>query len=127
MPRKEQHFEGVPVIVTSVAVRKAGDGLSKALHIEPQTLKHGDVIDVAIRCEVTQIGFKPVNGAEGCLERVHVLTAKEATVIDSDVVRDAIDAQADRIRAADDAAAGRQRLVDEHGAPIDRPELAPVD
>jgi hypothetical protein len=103
-------FEGNEVAQTSVAIRNAGDGLSSALKVDPLELKIGDTDFVAVRCDVVALDFKPVKGAEDTLNRVHILRATDATLVDSDVVSKQIDAQRERINLAREREKGILRL-----------------
>lgn len=98
-------FDGKPVLGTSVAITNAGDGLSKAMTIEPEELHHGERLTVVIECEVTKIGFVPIKDSPG-LMRVHTLSAGLATVIDHALVKELLDKQRQRLEEA----AGVHRL-----------------
>lgn len=92
-------FDGRDVISTSLSVTNAGDGLSAAMTVEPVLLHHGDVVIVVLECEVTKIGFVEIKDTD-VLNRVHTLRAGTATIIDRDVVAEALDAQALKIEKA---------------------------
>ena len=112
-PDKQETFEEIDVVRTEVAVTNAGDGLSRALAIQPNDLELGTRVYVVLECLVQQIKFKPAvdrDHPEDGLARVHVLRAGAATIVDRTVVASAMDAQAERIRLAEEAAAGIQRL-----------------
>lgn len=89
-------FEGVAVSTASVEIRNAAGGLQDALKVSPESWHHGDEMTIVLRCSVTKIRFDPIKDSEA-LARVHVLTASDATVIDSAAVEDALDDQARRI------------------------------
>lgn len=105
-------FEGVQVLRTQVAITNAGDGLSKAMAVDPLELHLGRTVHVVLECIVQKVQHVPTNAddpAEG-VARVHVLKAGRASLVDGDAVRDVLDSQADRILRAKEAAAGIQRL-----------------
>lgn len=106
-------FEDRTVARTGIKVTNAGDGLSQALKVDPQLLHHGDVVHVALRCEVTKVYFDEADGDGQELVRIHVLKAGSAAIVDEKTVKKAIDAQAERIRKAAEEAAGMQGLFDE--------------
>lgn len=107
------NFSGRNVIKTAVAITNAGDGLSQAMKIEPELLELGEKRYVVLECEVAKIRFEEVAGTEA-LARVHVLRAGTATLIDGEVVREAIDVQREKIDRAREAEAGVQRLPTDH-------------
>lgn len=81
------------VINTSVAVKNAGDGLSKALAAAPMNLESGDRGFIALEYEVGAIHFVPVKDAPGCFTRKADLNAETVTFIDGQAVEDAIERQ----------------------------------
>lgn len=95
-----QPFEGREVIGTSVAVRNAGDGLSKALAVDPEELHLGETVFLVLECEVTKVQFDPVKDSDDLLVRVHVLKAGDATLVAGDVVADHLESQRVRIEEA---------------------------
>lgn len=92
-------FDDRDVASTSIAITRAGDGLSASLAIEPQVLHVGDNVVVVLDCVVSKIGFVPIKDSDD-LDRVQTLRAGTALIIDRDVVRDALDAQQLKIEAA---------------------------
>lgn len=115
-------FAGHDVVKSTVAITNAGDGLSKALGVDPTVLDIGDKVFVVLECEVAKIGFAPVDRDTDVLTRIHTLRAGTATLVDEDLVREHLDDQAKRIEEA----AGVHRLpmgedgeVDDEGEPDD--------
>ena len=94
-------FDGREVLNTTVAIRNAGDGLSKALGVDPVELHHGEDVYVVLHCTVDKVRFDPIKDAEDCLTRVHMLKAGDATMVDGDLVAEQLEAQARRIEEAD--------------------------
>lgn len=76
-------FEGRDVVDTTVAITKAGDGLSAALEVEPVELRHKQIVQVILECEVGAVTFKQATEGEG-LVRVHKLVTSRATLITQD-------------------------------------------
>lgn len=102
-------YRGRDVLKTSLSVRKAGDGLSKAMDVDPVELEPGSTVVVALECEVTQHVHKKLDDIEG-FELVQVLRAGTATLIDNKAVDAAIRDMADRVQRAEDAKKGATRL-----------------
>jgi hypothetical protein len=92
-------FEGRDVIATKVAITRAGDGLSKAMEVEPDELDLGTTVVVVLECEVDKVRFEPVADTEA-LTRIHTLKAGTATIVESKVVAKALDDQRRRIEQA---------------------------
>lgn len=104
-PNGLHSFEGREVIGTRVAVTNAGDGLSKAMSIDPTELALGSTVYVVLECETTRVGYEPVTDT-GTLLRKHTLKAGTATLVDGALVADVLDAQ----KLAIERAAGVERL-----------------
>lgn len=105
------------MIGAGIEVHNAGAGFSDAMKVDPVLLNHGDVVYVVIETEVSKVRYDEVvegrgedREVTGELLRVHMLRATSATLVDKELVGDAIAAQKDRIQAAKDAAAGQERL-----------------
>ncbi len=92
-------FDNRDVLSTSVAVVNAGDGLSQALGIDPIVMHIGDTGVLVLEFVVSKIGFREIKDTD-VLERVHTLRAGTATIIDREVVAEALDAQALKIERA---------------------------
>lgn len=104
-------FEGNEVIASKVAIKNAGDGLSKALAVEPVELPMFDEVFIVIRCAVGQVHFKPVTDTKS-LVRTQDLIAGTATLIDKSLVIDLLQAQQDKI----DEMEGKTKLDFAEGA-----------
>lgn len=106
-------FEGRDVLATRVAITRAGDGLSKAMEVDPDELVLGDVVTVVLECTVDRVRFEPIKDVDA-LVRVHTLRAGTATIVGRELVADALDAQQRRLEAAN----GVERLsLDGEGEP----------
>lgn len=109
-------FDGRDVIQSTIAVTNAGDGLSKAMSVDPTAMHLHDKVFVVLECEVNRIGFAEV-GDTGKVARVHNLKAGAAVIVDENLVREHLDEMAKRIEEA----AGVHRL------PLDDDDEGPND
>lgn len=105
-------FEGRDVLRTSIAITRAGDGLSEAMKFEPREFHHGDRVYVVLETTVAKVQHVPYDKDDefGPLVRVHSLTAGTATIVDEELVAAHIAAQAERNLKAREEAAGIERL-----------------
>lgn len=117
-PKKQDlgSFDGAPVLATSIRITNAGDGLSKALAVDPQIIHPDEKIYVVLETTCAQITFKPVKDTDGML-RLHTLSAGAATIVDKNLVADVLAKQVIRLEEA----AGLLRL------PMDKGEGDPAD
>lgn len=99
-------FGGREVVAAKVKVTNAGDGLSKAVAVDPVGLDIGDKVYVVLECDVADVGFSPAKDDGRKLVRTHALKTLNATIVDEDLVRAHLDDQAERIEKA----AGVHRL-----------------
>lgn len=101
-------YKGHDVLTATVSIRNTGDGLSEAMKVDPVELDLGSVVHVVLECTVEKHRYDPVDkdNSSGPLQLVNMLKAGRATLIDSAVVRDALDAQ----EAAIAEAAGEPQL-----------------
>lgn len=101
-------FDGLVVEKSTIAITNAGDGLSKALAIDPVEYHTGDKVYVVLECEVAKVTFEPVSAAvpKGPQVRKHSFRAGVSTVVDQSLVLDVIEAQ----RKLNDEAEGKQAL-----------------
>lgn len=111
-------FDRREVIKATIAVTNAGDGLSKAMAVDPSAMDLGDKVYVVLECEVSKVTFTEVDDTSK-LARNHSLKAGDATIVDEDLVREHLDAMAERIERAQ----GVHRLpLDGDGEPGEDPE-----
>jgi hypothetical protein len=103
-------FEGSPVTKTGIEIRNAAGGLNDALEVDPVTMLKGDTCYVVLRCDVIDVHFPNVKGAEDQCRRVHIMRATDAVIMDTAGVKNAIDAQRKRIIKAREEAKGVQRM-----------------
>jgi hypothetical protein len=90
-------FDKKPVLSTGIRITNAGDGLSKALQVDPKVMHHNEKIYVVLETEVTNVAFPPVKDTDG-VQRLHTLRAGRSTVVDADLVKELLDAQEERIK-----------------------------
>lgn len=112
-----QPFEGREVIKSGMTLPGASGGLNKALAVDELEKHIGDKFTVAIDVEVRDVSFKGVKDTQA-LERVTVLTIDNATIIDRDIVAEALEAQRERVEQA----GGVHRLQYEDGDEPDDPD-----
>jgi hypothetical protein len=113
-------FEDTEVIATTVAVVKAGDGLSAAMHVEPTEHRIGDTVHVVIECTVKTITHEAQKDT-GLLIRKHKLEAGTATMVPKELVHDMLEATRAAIeqrRIEDERARGVER-IDFPGGDVD--------
>jgi len=118
-------FEGSPVTTAKVKVTSAGDGLSKAMVVEPVAYKKGDRVVIVLDCVVRRVEFED-GDMNGDVCRVHVFKAGQAIVIDRQLVAEMLAEQAERIRQAEDFAKGNLTLEGTVPTLPDTPTDAPA-
>jgi hypothetical protein len=82
-------FEGRRIASVKVVINNAGDGLSKAMDIEPQLLEYKDQVYVLLRVVTTKVRFEkhePEKGEEDLdeMDRVQILRAEGAMIVPND-------------------------------------------
>lgn len=102
-------YKGRDVIQTSVSIRNAGDGLSKALGIEPREFSPGETVMVLLECEWNGETHQPIKDTDA-FQLVTILRASTATLVDTAQARKALDQQARKNQRAAEEAAGVQRI-----------------
>ena len=107
-------FDDREVARTSLAITRAGDGLSEALKVAPREFHHGDTVYVVLECTCTRVQFVPFDRDDpsGPLTRVHTLAAGTATIVDEELVRSHISEQAERNLRAREEEAGIIRMFE---------------
>ena len=118
-------FEGRDVIGSSVAITRAGDGLSQSLAVEPTDLHLGSTVYVVLECTVGKVRFEPVPDTSA-LRRVHTLVTTTATTVDKELVADLLEAQRVAIEKARgvtrlpfDPADDAEIVLDDDGTPLE--------
>lgn len=109
-------YKGHEVVGVSMKLTKAGDGLSKAMSLDPVDLEFGQRVHLVIEAVVTEHGLKPATPGDlyGPLRNVVTLQAEAATIVENASVAKLID----RHKAALDKAKqidGQRSITDELG------------
>ena len=94
-------FEGKPVASIKIIITKTGDGLSKAMNVEPKVLHQGATGYIVLSYVANKIRFDPVPGEDEIIEvdRVQILEATGATFVDRDLIGDVVEVMRERIAA----------------------------
>lgn len=109
-------FDGHDVTERKVKITKAGDGLSEALQLHGLDIQAGKTYDLVLRVTAGGATFKPVKAGDedGEYQRIDNLVAQSATVVDSDLVSEVLDAHeaelAEAKRKAKEEREGIKRL-----------------
>lgn len=107
-------YKGHQITGTSVVITNLGDGLSKAVDVEPLVVKLGDRAYVV--AEVKKVNDKYVlevdskSGKVLGVELVQTFSAIAAAFADPALVAEAIDVMTERIKQLEDERAGRLTL-----------------
>lgn len=117
--QKLPKFEGREVRSATVKITKAGDGLSEALKIDPEALRHKERVFFVMEGSVEHINHKPASHDEDDdgLVRIHTVEAVKIARVDEADVRALLDAQEAKIREARKAAA-EQELKEQEAAAL---------
>lgn len=102
-------YRGHDVIGSTVSIRNTGDGLSKAMDVDPVELELGNIVHIVLECEVEKHRYEPIKDVEDALKLVNMLKAGRATIVDGDIVARYLDEQQRRI---DEASGVMQLPVD---------------
>jgi hypothetical protein len=94
-------YEGKRIVGTGVIVKNAGDGLSKAMAVDPVRIGLRERGYLVIEWECVKHQHEPVKDAPTTIIRTHVLRAETATFIDDDMVVEAIEKQKIRLEEAE--------------------------
>jgi hypothetical protein len=119
-------YDGKDVLRTSIKITKAGDGLSEAMSIDPVQLPIGTKGVLVLEFVVEAHKHKPIPNTNA-LVLEQVLAAGTATLIDAELVDQALKAQREKIDAAREAASGQARLLDTRGKPVGDDDEDPED
>lgn len=107
-----EQYEDRDVISTGIAVRNTGHGLEEAMKTEPVVLHHAETVYVVMECQVEKIRYDEIPETDA-LTRVQMLKAGTATILDAQVVKDAIAAQAKANQDRIDREKGQRTLEQE--------------
>ena len=101
-----EFFDGRAVTDRRVKITNAGDGLSKALHIDPIGITMGETIFVVLQCEALTVAFEPQKDDDSSVTRVQTLRAGTACLVDESLVGELIAQQREKNRIAEERARG---------------------
>lgn len=98
-------YEGLEVVEATAAVRRAGDGLSEAMHFAPFVIHKGERRFLLIEVECVDVQHPWVNKKDHAAgtQRKHILDAYTGVFLDSKAAEKAIQDQAKMVTA------GRER------------------
>lgn len=99
MANKLGRHDGKEIIGCAIAVRNAGDGLSKAMQVEPKIIKDGSTVYILMEGTVHGIDYKDVPNNDTKTMRVHIVKAGTATLVDKEFAEETLQKQADAIEA----------------------------
>ena len=102
-------YKGLPVTGTSIVVNKLGDGLSKAVGIEPVVIGADERAYLAVLVTKTKDRYDLVRNDEGKAigyVLVQVFDSQMAIFVDGKAVAKEIDTMRERIRKAEEEAKG---------------------
>lgn len=113
-------FEGVPVIYSSVAIAKAGDGLSDALKVDPIALHHGEEVWFVLRGHVAQVNHVPIKSDDSSrLVRKHRIDAEAIAIINSEDGKPLLDEALAEVKRKIDESRGVQSFDYDGTDPLD--------
>jgi hypothetical protein len=107
-------FEGNEVHRATVAIRKAGDGLSEGLAIDPDEIKQGEVRYYVIRAKCRAVNFKTDD--KNITTREHVMNAERISPIEADAAEDFLQEYAKEVERRKAEIDGQLMLDDERAA-----------
>ncbi len=103
-------YNGRPIVGTGIIIRNTGDGLSKAMTVDPRDLTIGDQVYVLLEATCVDMHYPvedPKYPAIGGVRRIPVLSAGTATFIDEADASAAIQRQKEREREHADKVSGQ--------------------
>jgi hypothetical protein len=103
-------FEGDEVVKATVAILKAGDGLSQALDVDPVALRRGERVFYLLETHVAHVDHAPLQPGSDLLVRKHFLNTTAITRVDGALAEPILVAAADELEKALEHAAGVMRL-----------------
>lgn len=94
MATKLGKHDGKEIIGCAIAVRNAGDGLSRAMQVEPTIIKDGTKVYIVMEGTVHGIEYKDVPNDDRKTMRVHIVRAGTATLVDREFAEEVLEKQA---------------------------------
>ena len=122
-------YKGLDVLATVIKITNTGDGLSKAMSIEPVEVKFGEVVYVALRLEKTKDGYDVLFSKDDetplGVAFVQQFKATQAAFVPEKAVRKAIDSMHDKIIAAEEERKSGQSSLEFEYDDMPESELPP--
>jgi hypothetical protein len=81
-----KRFEDRDVLDATIAVTKAGDGLSKDLGVRPQEFRQHETVYVVLETRVSRVAYIDHPDDEDSSRRVHTLVTQNASIVDGQAV-----------------------------------------
>lgn len=125
--KKDEEFEGHPVVKSSLSIRGAGNVFDNDLQIAPVAIESGTYQWVALGCDVADIDFKVVKDQEDARNRSHVMRAREGVLIDEDLIAEAVEQMRERRRKAEEERTGHVPMFDSDGNPVESSDKGEAD
>lgn len=113
---KLPEFEGELVHQAEVRITNAGDGLSEALKIAPETLHIGDQVHYVLEGVVTQVNHRTKGNDDDIIIRVHTIKAGAITKVDAKVAEKILSQARDELEKAKAEAQGQLMMDAENEA-----------
>lgn len=101
MPDALHPFENHEVVGTSVVLRKAGDGLSAALKVDPAEYEHGETVAFVGEGKCTKVSYVPSKDDPEKLIRVHDIETTVLTPVEGPKVKGMIASHRKKLEAAE--------------------------
>lgn len=76
-----EQYEDDPVVDATIAIHKAGDGLSTALQVEPPPLHRGDTVYVILETQCRAVSYVDSKRIEGAAARQHKLVTIAGAIV----------------------------------------------
>jgi hypothetical protein len=105
--------EGVPIVAMAAIVNRTGDGLSKAIDVQPIVIEAGGECYIAMRVRKTKDHYLYTDPADGEVVATHVqvFTALNSAIVDSKTVARALRVMAGKVAKAESDRKGQLTLV----------------
>lgn len=113
MPDSLNAFEGKQTVGCAVVIKKAGDGLSDALKVDPVELHVNERVFYVLEGEVDQVAFRRLNPASNEVTRVHGIATIRITQVDGADVKAYLDDAEQHLRRAMAEISDDQQTIDD--------------
>lgn len=106
-------YKGFPITSTKIIVNSLGDGLSKAVNVQPRVIEFGVATHLAVRMVKTKDRYDAVTREDGTVisyELVQIFSATGAAFSDDKVVQTSVRSMLDLIAEEEELARGQLPL-----------------